>query len=74
MQRVYDSLLAVRGGEAGGEELHAPRLRLRLLRSLRGLVGRAAERARERAPLAGYMAHRSGAAREVGFCWANPCL
>ena len=44
MRRVYDQLLAVRGGEASGEELHAPQLRLRLLQSLRRLLaaGRAA--------------------------------
>ena len=50
MQRVYDQLLAVRGGEAGGAELHAPALRLRLLRSLARLLGRAAQTLRQRLP------------------------
>lgn len=65
MQRVYDALLAVRGGEAGGEELHAPRLRLRLLRSLHALAQRAAQRLRDRQPGLSYMAHRSALSREV---------
>ncbi|CAL8471349.1 g10891 [Coccomyxa elongata] len=66
VQRVYDALLAVRGGEPGGEELHAPRLRLRLLRSLHWLAQRSAERLRDRQPGLSYMAYRSGVAREVG--------
>ncbi len=71
VQRVYDTLLAVRGGEAGGEELHAPRLRLRLLRSLHWLAQRSAERLRDRQPGLSYMAYRSGVAREVGHA---PCM
>lgn len=65
VQRLYEALLAVRGGEAGGEELHAPRLRLRLLRSLHWLASRAAQRLRDRQPTLSYMAYRSSTAREV---------
>jgi hypothetical protein len=65
VQRLYDAMLAVRGGEADGEELHAPRLRLRLLRSLHWLASRASQRLRERQPALSYMAYRSGVAREV---------
>lgn len=32
-RKVYDEVLALRGGAAGGEEAHTPLLRLRLLRS-----------------------------------------
>ena len=65
MQRVYDQLLAVRGGEAGGEELHAPQLRLRLLQSLRRLLSRAAQQFRERLPSLSYTQRRRGAMREA---------
>lgn len=65
MQRVYDQLLAVRGGEAGGAELHAPRLRLRLLRSLARLLARAAGALRQRLPSLSYSQRRRGAMREV---------
>ena len=65
MQRVYDQLLAVRGGEAGGAELHAPALRLRLLRSLARLLGRAAQTLRQRLPSLPHSQRRRGALREV---------
>ena len=65
MRRVYDQLLAVRGGEAGGEELHAPQLRLRLLQSLRRALAAAAQRLRERLPSLSSAQRRRGALREV---------
>ena len=65
MRRVYDQLLAVRGGEAGGEELHAPQLRLRLLQSLRRLLAAAAQRLREHLPSLSVAQRRRGAQREV---------
>lgn len=68
MQRVYDQLLAVRGNEAGGEELHTPQLRLRLLRSLARLLTRAAQRLRQRLPQLSYTQRRRGGAREVRKC------
>ena len=65
MQRVYDQLLAVHGGEAGGAELHAPALRLRLLRSLARLLGRAGQTLRQRLPSLPHSQRRRGARREV---------
>ncbi len=65
MRRVYDQLLAVRGGEASGEELHAPQLRLRLLQSLRRLLAAAAQQLRERLPSLSVAQRRRGALREV---------
>ncbi|KAK9806121.1 hypothetical protein WJX72_002210 [[Myrmecia] bisecta] len=62
--RIYDALLSVRGSEEHGEELHAPLLRLRLLRSALFLLHQAANRQRQRQP--GY-AYRAGARREVGL-------
>jgi len=41
---VYDEVLAVRGGAPGGEEAHAPLLRLRLLRSALAVLNDAAVR------------------------------
>ena len=66
MQRVYDQLLAVRGGEAGGAELHEPGLRLRLLRSLARLLGRSTQALRQRLPSLPHSQRRRGALREVG--------
>ena len=65
MQRCYEALLAVRGGEEGGDQLHRPALRLRLLRSLLWLLNRSAGRLRDRAPNLAGLALLSGARREV---------
>jgi hypothetical protein len=43
---VYDEVLALRGGTAGGDEAHAPLLRLRLLRSALAVLRDAAVRPR----------------------------
>ena len=41
---MYDELLAVRGGAAGGDDAHMPLLRLRLLRSALAVLRDAAVR------------------------------
>ncbi len=65
MQRCYEALLAVRGGEEAGDALHRPALRLRLLRSLLWLLRRAGSRLRERAPSLAGLALLPGARREA---------
>ncbi len=65
MQRCYEALLAVRGGEEAGDALHRPALRLRLLRSLLWLLRRAGGRLRERAPSLAGLALLPGARREA---------
>lgn len=45
-RRVYDEVLALRGGAPGGDEAHAPLLRLRLLRSTLAVLRDAAVRPR----------------------------
>ena len=49
---MYEGLLALRGGEAGGEEAHDPRLRAALLAALAALGKRWAQRVQHQAPLA----------------------
>jgi len=63
VQRCYEALLAVRGGEEAGDALHRPALRLRLLRSLLWLLRRAGSRLRERAPSLAGLALLPGARR-----------
>jgi len=65
VQRCYEALLAVRGGEEAGDALHRPALRLRLLRSLLWLLRRAGGRLRERAPSLAGLALLPGARREA---------
>ena len=43
-RRVYEEVLALRGGAPGGDEAHAPLLRLRLLRSTLAVLRNAAVR------------------------------
>jgi nuclear pore complex protein Nup155 len=66
--RAYEALLAARGGDPHGEELHAPFLRLRLLRSLRDVIEAGRDAAADRAPAAagGYAGSGRGGRRELG--------
>lgn len=50
MLRVYDALLAVRGGEQHGRELHTPSLRLQVLASTLLLLQATEGRLRVQAP------------------------
>ena len=64
--RVYDSLLSRRGGDLHGDELHAPILRLRVLRSAAQLVAEAKDTLAQRgAAGGGYAAGRGGSRREA---------
>ncbi|EFN51092.1 hypothetical protein CHLNCDRAFT_141404 [Chlorella variabilis] len=64
--RVYESLLSVRGGDDAGDALHAPSLRLRLLRSLAALIAAAKDKLLDRAPGAAFGGYRGGR-REAGL-------
>ncbi|PSC67210.1 nuclear pore complex NUP155 [Micractinium conductrix] len=63
--RVYEALLSVRGGDEAGDALHAPSLRLRLLRSLAAVIAAAKDKLLDRPPGA-FGGHRGGR-REAGL-------
>eukprot|EP00887_Chlorella_sp_A99_P007116 scaffold2.g7116.t1 len=64
--RAYGALLAVRGGDPQSEELHAPALRLRLLRALALAISAARDKLLDAAPGAALGAGLRGGRREVG--------
>ncbi|KAI3427442.1 hypothetical protein D9Q98_010357 [Chlorella vulgaris] len=64
--RVYEALLSTRGSDEGGDALHAPLLRLRLLRSLAALITAAKDKLLDRAPGAALGGYRGGR-REAGL-------
>ncbi|KAL4426022.1 hypothetical protein ABPG75_010038 [Micractinium tetrahymenae] len=63
--RVYEALLSVRGGDEAGDALHAPALRLRLLRSLATAIAAAKDKLLDRAP--GAFGGYRGGRREAGL-------
>ncbi|KAL4425159.1 hypothetical protein ABPG77_008264 [Micractinium sp. CCAP 211/92] len=63
--RVYEALLSVRGGDEAGDALHAPALRLRLLRSLAAAITAAKDKLLDRAP--GAFGGYRGGRREAGL-------
>ena len=71
---VYEGLLALRGGEAGGEEAHDPRLRAALLAALAALGKRWAQRVQHQAPLAMPPSRWSHFHREVRSACQLPSL
>lgn len=60
--RAYESLLSVRSGDVHGEELHGPRFRHRLLRSMRNVI----ESGRDKALAAGGVGLGMAGRRELG--------
>ncbi|PRW05942.1 nuclear pore complex Nup155 isoform B [Chlorella sorokiniana] len=62
---VYEALLSIRGGDEAGDALHAPALRLRLLRSLAAVIAAAKDKLQDRAP--GAFGGYRGGRREAGL-------
>ncbi|KAK9832768.1 hypothetical protein WJX84_003081 [Apatococcus fuscideae] len=71
VQRVYDTLLSVRGADEAGDALHAPLLRIRLLRALLFLMERSVEACKQQPSVGGRGAMQS-AQQEVGTI-VNAC-